>query len=329
MSDAELGESAESLGAFLLRFDAVFSEHGHALVFDATDSVLRLMTLSWTKRISTLIVLLRFGTLNQFERVLAVRERLFELLDKSHSAIAMEAYCADISRHVWVDRADLAVAALLEHLGWLKANGIAVSCNLYLEAAFTCNRFEKPLLAVEFSYLAYNQALASNNSYALDRAIFFVLNANRLADTGVQHIRSGYDREVQKIEMGCSNALLANKFLTLAFASFAELSDESPDMSRVNRYLGIAREIGHPNVAYCNKAWLIASGLQAFHLGKASAARDAYEEIWRCTSREDRAIDTMAEQLGRRLGGRNVYQAPKEIVGAENSAWEALRQYAL
>lgn len=329
LSNAALGESAETYGEFLVRLDAIFSEYGHELVFETVEVALQLMELSTVKRISTLIVLLRMAALTESQRVENIRERLFQLVDVKHTAISIEAHCADINRHIWSDRADLAVGALLEHFAWLELNNIAVPSTVYLEAAFTCNRFEEHLLAADFSYLAYSYAMETEDNYALDRACFFVLNSNRLANTGGEHLGAGYERQILKLEAGHSDAFLVNQFLMPIFASYVELAKDYPDMLRVNNFLGLAQEIGYSNIGYCRKAWLVATGLQALHLGKIAVARNIYEEMWCTTGREDRAVDKMAEHLGRKLKQHNIFQNKKHVAPARKKDWDALRKFAV
>lgn len=329
LSSAVLGESAETYGEFLLRLDAIFSEYGHELVFETVEVALQLMELSTVKRISTLIVLLRIAALTESHRVESIRERLFQQVDAKHTAISIEAHCADINRHIWSDRADLAVGALLEHFAWLKLNNITVPSNVYLEAAFTCNRFQQHVLATDFSYLAYNHAMEAEDNYALDRACFFVLNSNRLANTGGEHLGAGYGRQILKLEAGHSDAFLINQFLMPIFASYVELAKDCPDMLRVNNFLGLAQEIGYSNIGYCRKAWLVAAGLQALHQGKLAVARNLYEEMWCTTGGEDRAVDQMAEHLGHKLKQHNIFQDEKNLVPAKKKAWDALRKFAV
>lgn len=328
LAHRELGESADSFGRFFLGFDTLFFKHGAEPAFEAVSAALSLMVLSPTKRLSVLTALLRLGSMHCSDRIGPVREALFGLVDADHVEISVEAYCADINRHIWNDRADLAVAALLEHLSRLKDIGATIPTALFLEAAFTCNRFERHFLATEFSYLAYNQALKYNSEYSIDRAQFFILNSNRLAGEGGNQLRGGYARQVLKVESGNSQSFHLNQFLTLIFASFTELASGCPDMKRVDRYLGLAKDIGQPKSDYCHKAWLAATGLQAFHLRRKATADDAHEEIWRCTDRQDRAVDQMTERLGLNLKSQNVYQPLKPIVPAKNSEWQALREFA-
>lgn len=328
LNHRELGESAYSFGRYFLGFDALFVEHGVEPAFEAVRTALSLMALSLTKRLSVLTALLRLGSMHCPDRIEPILEELFQLVDADHVEISVEAYCADINRHIWNDRADLAVAALLEHLSRLKDIGVTIPTALFLEAAFTCNRFERHFLATEYSYIAYNQALKYNSEYSIDRARFFVLNSNRLTGVGGDHLRGGYEQQVSKVELGNSQSFHLNQYLTVIFASFSELSSDCPDMKKVGRYLGLAQDIGQPHSAYCHKAWLAATGLQAHHLRRRAKADDAYEEIWRCTSREDRAVDQMTERLGLNLNSRNVYQPTKAIVPAKDSEWQALREFA-
>ncbi|MGB0865384.1 MAG: hypothetical protein ACPGSC_02685 [Granulosicoccaceae bacterium] len=327
LSDTELGKDAGNFGEFFLRFDAIVFEYGYRPVFSAVDGFLQIKNISKAKLISTLIARLRLAVINSADDIESVRESLFSVLSDEHLALTIEAYCADVNRHIWSDRADLAVGALVQHLDWLRSQNVEVSSNMLIEAAFTCNRFEQHFLAAEFSYLAYNQAIESGDDFAIDRASFFVLNSNRLAGTGGRYLKEGYARQNLKLETGRSSAFRFNQFLTPVFAAFTEFSESKPDLGEIDKLLGLAADIGHPDAAYCRKAWMIARGLQYFHRGDVRAARESYEELWCSTSREDRAIDKMAELLARRLQLARVYQPQKAIVPASAEQWRLLSRH--